>query len=215
MTENSPCNAPWTNGVTLALITAVALGLCQFMATQLDTAIQNNHHNAKQAVIKEITQNRQLAVREFHPNLVQLAPSKSPFFAWAPKAPVYQQDDTLIFTIDALKGYGGPIRLILGVTSQEALTGVRMIPPHFETPGLGDKIDTRKSNWMLQFNGLSLHSPISWTVSSRASPKTNTFDAFTGATITPRAVVSAIEAFLKHYQHHRETLWRPLSSTAQ
>ncbi|MBC8494329.1 MAG: electron transport complex subunit RsxG [Candidatus Thioglobus sp.] len=85
-------------------------------------------------------------------------------------------------------GYSGNIRLLTGVSVDHQLLGVRAIT-HKETPGLGDKIETRKSNWIEQFSGLSLSNPSkdNWKVKRDGG----VFDSFTGATITPRAIVTA------------------------
>ncbi len=85
-------------------------------------------------------------------------------------------------------GYNGDIRLLTGVTIDQTLLGVRVIT-HKETPGLGDKIEDRKSDWIKQFAGLSLLNPIqdNWKVERDGG----VFEAFTGATITPRAIVTA------------------------
>ncbi|SHN90568.1 Electron transport complex protein RnfG [Bathymodiolus heckerae thiotrophic gill symbiont] len=85
-------------------------------------------------------------------------------------------------------GYSGDIRLLTGVSIDQKLLGVRVIA-HKETPGLGDKIEIRKSNWIEQFSGLSLFNPNvdQWKVTRDGGM----FDSFTGATITPRAIVTA------------------------
>ena len=94
------------------------------------------------------------------------------------------------------KGYSGNIRLLTGIDNQAKLLGVRVIS-HKETPGLGDKIETRKSDWIKQFGGLSLSNPETkyWKVKSDGG----VFDAFTGATITPRAIVNATSQLLEFF----------------
>jgi electron transport complex protein RnfG len=91
-------------------------------------------------------------------------------------------------------GYSGDIRLLTGVSIDKKLLGVRVIT-HKETPGLGDKIETRKSSWIEQFSGLSLSNPNKdkWKVKRDGG----VFDSFTGATITPRAIVTASYQVLK------------------
>lgn len=86
-------------------------------------------------------------------------------------------------------GYGGPIRLLLGVDGTGAITGVRVLS-HSETPGLGDLIEHSKSRWIDSFNGHSLAntSTQQWAVRKDGGE----FDQFTGATITPRAVVTGV-----------------------
>ena len=85
-------------------------------------------------------------------------------------------------------GYSGNIRLITGISIDGKLLGVRVVA-HKETPGLGDKVETRKSDWIKQFTGLSLSNPSAekWKVKRDGG----VFEAFTGATITPRAIVTA------------------------
>ena len=97
-------------------------------------------------------------------------------------------------------GYNGDIELLTGISVQKTLLGVRVIS-HKETPGLGDKIDTRKSNWIKQFSGLSLTNPSleKWQVKRDGG----VFDAFTGATITPRAIVNATSQLLNAFEQNR------------
>ena len=99
---------------------------------------------------------------------------------------------TFINTV-APDGYNGAIGLNLGVDNQGAIQGIR-IATHKETPGLGDKIELGKSDWVLAFNGLSLASETKWDVKKQQGD----FDAFAGATITPRAVIKAIKRTLEH-----------------
>jgi len=86
-------------------------------------------------------------------------------------------------------GYAGPIQLMLGISQNGEILGARVIS-HLETPGLGDKIEEKKDDWILGFDGLSLqNTPITqWAVKKDGGK----FDQFSGATITPRAVVKAI-----------------------
>jgi electron transport complex protein RnfG len=107
------------------------------------------------------------------------------------------------------QGYAGEIRLILGLDAAGKILGVRVLS-HAETPGLGDGIEVAKSDWILDFNGLSLGDPPpeQWKVKKDGGR----FDAFSGATITPRAVVKAIEGGLVFYRQHRDRLLEaPLS----
>lgn len=100
-------------------------------------------------------------------------------------------------------GYTTDIDLIVGVRRDGTLAGVRVVA-HRETPGLGDKIDARKSDWILDFDNASLTNPNAeqWAVKKDGGE----FDQFTGATITPRAVVSAVKRTLMFFDMHRELL---------
>lgn len=111
----------------------------------------------------------------------------------------------VVMDILAPEGYGGAIRLLVGVDANGTITGVRMLPPHPETPGLGDKIDIRKSPWMLSFDGKSLQNPGEerWAVKKDGGD----FDQFTGATITPRAVVKAVRDSLGWYRDNRTAVF--------
>ena len=93
-------------------------------------------------------------------------------------------------------GYNGNIRLLTGINVDGSLLGVRVVN-HKETPGLGDKIETRKSNWIKGFTGLSLKNTerSKWKVKRDGG----IFDQFTGATITPRAIVSAAYQILDYF----------------
>ncbi|MGD2117383.1 MAG: electron transport complex subunit RsxG [Chromatiales bacterium] len=104
------------------------------------------------------------------------------------------------------QGYAGDIRLLLGLNSNGEILGVRVLS-HAETPGLGDKIEVEKDDWILDFNGLSLGNPpvAEWKVKKDGGR----FDAFSGATITPRGVVGAIEQGLQFFQQHRTQLLNP------
>ena len=95
-----------------------------------------------------------------------------------------------IFPITAPDGYSGPIKLLIGIYRNGRIAGVRVLEER-ETPGLGDKIELKKSPWILSFNGRQLtpENESRWAVKKDHGM----FDQFTGATITPRAVVKAIK----------------------
>lgn len=84
-------------------------------------------------------------------------------------------------------GYSGDIRLLVGLDPKGKILGVRVIE-HHETPGLGDKIELRISNWILNFTHqlINEHNLNEWAVKKDGGK----FDQFSGATITPRAVVN-------------------------
>ena len=110
---------------------------------------------------------------------------------------------TLILPVVAPEGYSGPIRLIVGIDVSGQIKGVRVIK-HKETPGLGDKIDLKKSDWILSFSGKSLLNTTTeqWQVKKDGG----NFDQLTGATITPRAIVKAVHKALIFFQEHQAAL---------
>ncbi len=114
-----------------------------------------------------------------------------------------QQLVAIIAAPTAADGYNGSIKLLVAIRADGELIGVRVVS-HQETPGLGDAIDSNKSDWILGFAGLSLDKPQlkDWQVKRDGG----SFDQFTGATITPRAVVKAVRRTLQYYQTHKANL---------
>jgi H+/Na+-translocating ferredoxin:NAD+ oxidoreductase subunit G len=109
-----------------------------------------------------------------------------------------------VFASIAPDGYNAPIHLLIGIDiGSGAITGVRVVS-HRETPGLGDLIDIDKSDWLLQFDGKSIDDPqaAGWAVTRDDGE----FDAITGATVTPRAVIRAIHNTLIYFDRHSEEL---------
>ena len=104
----------------------------------------------------------------------------------------------------APNGYSGPIVLLVGIDYSGKVTGLRVVK-HRETPGIGDSIEIRRSNWIEIFTGKSRFNPNErgWQVKRDGGE----FDQLTGATITPRAIVSAVHKSLKYFAHNRELLF--------
>jgi len=96
-------------------------------------------------------------------------------------------------------GYNGKMKLVVGISSDDSVTGVRVLT-HQETPGLGDKVDYNKTQWVDDFIGSSLTeaNERTWAVTKDGGD----FDAFTGATITPRAVVKSVKNILTLYNEN-------------
>ena len=115
-----------------------------------------------------------------------------------------------IISAIAPDGYGGNIYLLVAIRHDGTLAGARVVS-HHETPGLGDGIEAERSDWILAFNGLSLTNPSErgWGVKKDGGD----FDQFTGATITPRAVVKAVYNSLKYYEQNREMLFSHTEQT--
>lgn len=109
-----------------------------------------------------------------------------------------------IFRSVAPNGYNGAIKLLIGVYADGSISGVRVVA-HKETPGLGDAIDERKDDWIFSFNGQSIDTlgENAWAVKKDGG----SFDQFTGATITPRAVVKAVKNTLLYFEQHKSQLF--------
>ena len=103
----------------------------------------------------------------------------------------------------APQGYNGNIEFIMAVNNDGSVSGVRVLK-HRETPGLGDKVEIRKSDWITRFTGKSLRSEDDsrWAVTK----DNGIFDQFTGATITPRAVVNGVKDTLNYFNKNKDML---------
>ncbi len=108
----------------------------------------------------------------------------------APPLAVCTSDARPLYDIRAVttRGYGGVIELLVAVDASHRVAGVRAIS-HHETPRIGDVIDTRRSDWIL---GFSRHDG-------------DAVDGVTGATITTRAVIAAVDALDGHADSARCT----------
>lgn len=121
--------------------------------------------------------------------------------------PVYLARDAdgkllaLAWEVTAPDGYSGAIHILMGVRPGGAIHAVR-VTEHQETPGLGDGI-VRNKPWIDFFSGRTL-SNTHWAVKKDGGD----FDQFTGATITPRAVVKAVKKGLEFFEANRQLLMK-------
>ena len=101
----------------------------------------------------------------------------------------------------APNGYNGKIDVLVGITGDNMVKAVRVLQ-HNETPGLGDKIDLQVDDWILSFNDKTFEPGLQhlWAVKKDGGQ----FDQFTGATITPRAVVGAVKKAMMFYQQEKQ-----------
>ncbi len=117
----------------------------------------------------------------------------------------------ILLTAVAPDGYSGPIEFSMAISDTGSIIGLNILS-HRETPGLGDKIERRKSDWLDQFNGLAIENKQQkWRVKKDGGQ----FDALTGATITPRAMVKAAYNALLFYQQHQQQLFNQASNCYQ
>jgi len=127
---------------------------------------------------------------------------------------VYAEDAPVaaLFVVSARDGYAGPIRVLVGVDVGGAVTGVHVLE-HRETPGLGDRVESGKSDWVQQFDGRSLidPSPSGWAIKRDGGR----FDQLTGASVTPRAIVKTIRDTLLYFEAHREEVFIALQEEAE
>ncbi|MCL1148988.1 electron transport complex subunit RsxG [Shewanella ulleungensis] len=194
------------NGLLLALFALCCTGLVALVnaLTQDTIALQEQ---------KQLTETlTQVIPNELHDNVLfeqcilvhspELLGSKNALPAYL----AYKNQQAVAIAIEAIApdGYNGEIKLIIGIDNDGQVLGVRTLS-HQETPGLGDKIELRKSDWVTHFSGqLFKDNTDLWKVKKDGGQ----FDQFTGATITPRAYVKAISKALTFVEQHRQDLYK-------
>jgi electron transport complex protein RnfG len=114
-----------------------------------------------------------------------------------------------LFAVTARDGFSGPIRILVGIGVDGTVTGVRILQ-HRETPGLGDKIESARSDWVFQFDGRSMGDPVAtgWAIEVDGGE----FDQLTGASVTPRAIIKAIRDTLIYFETHQDAIFLSESS---
>jgi electron transport complex protein RnfG len=185
-------------GLLLLIFTAVSIF---FVSLTQESTKEKIIYNEEQLLIKRLGE----LVSGYNNDILKDKFSKKIFIHGSEQQiniyPAKIDDEVFAYLLEHTypNGYNGDIRLLTGVDKENNLLGVRVIT-HKETPGLGDKIDIRKSNWIEQFTGLSLSNPTrsKWKVTRDGG----VFDSFTGATITPRAIVSASYQVLEYFEKH-------------
>ena len=117
-----------------------------------------------------------------------------------------------VFAAIAPHGYNAAIELLIGVSPIGTVTGVRAVR-HRETQGLGDAIETAKSNWILQFDDKALTAPAAqlWAIEQDDGD----FDSISGATVTSRALVRAVRDTLLYFDQHRDELYARAAEAAE
>jgi len=97
------------------------------------------------------------------------------------------------------KGFSGLITLMVGFTPDGAIIDISVLS-HQETPGLGDKIDKKKSDFSLQFQGKN---PASFKLIVKKDR--GDVDAITASTISSRAYCDAVKRAYNAYMSTLKT----------
>lgn len=193
-------------GFTLASTTVVLL---TFLATK--HPIENSRRlaleNRLSSVLAEAQYDNDLNT-DFIKVTDPLLGSDTPQTIW--RARLQQEPVAAVISSTAPNGYNGPIHLLVGINRDGQLTAVRVVT-HTETPGLGDDIEITRSEWINGFSAKSLENleTALWAVKKDGG----VFDQFTGATITPRAVISAIHSTLTFYRANKTAIFTNESVT--
>jgi len=195
-----------TNGLTLALFAVITTSLIAFTFFGTKQQIAAQQQKKLLAILNAVI------AKDTYTNDIQHDCSivRSPEYLGSDEAKhIYRarknaQPVAAAIETTAPDGYSGKIQLVVGIAGYGTVTGVRVLE-HKETPGLGDKIDLRISDWILSFNdeSLNLDNNMYWAVKKDGGR----FDQFTGATITPRAVVKAVKAAVEYYQANQAAIF--------
>ena len=103
----------------------------------------------------------------------------------------------VVFMASAV-GYGGLIDLMVGVNPEGTITGVQVLR-HTETPGLGAKIT--EDTFIQQFPERNLQNT-NWALKMEGGD----IDQISGATISPQAVVKALNQGLTFFSDNRDKI---------
>jgi electron transport complex protein RnfG len=187
---------------TFAIVCTTIVGIVHSL-TKDEIATQKQQQLIKQLsqVVNPDSHNNEMANDCFMIDVPELGSST------LQKAYLAKKDNTPVavaLTATAPDGYNGNIKMLIGIKADGVVSGVRVLE-HNETPGLGDKVELRKDDWITSFNGkksVEEQDP-RWNVTKDGG----LFDQFTGATITPRAVVKSVYKALTYFNNNKNELF--------
>jgi len=199
----------WSAGLILAVIAAVCTSLVALTYSVTKARILAN----EQAWLEQSLQPA-LAGVAYDNNLIEATltiplphelPGNDPVLVY--RAVLKNEPVAALFVVTALDGFSGPIRLLIGIDAAGIVTAARVLK-HNETPGLGDFIDSTKSDWIDQFEHKSLSAPdrLMWALGRDGGE----FDQVTGASITSRAALKAIKETLLYFEANQESVFAGL-----
>lgn len=210
MSGEKPNPPVWSSALILAVLAAICTGLVavthRTAAPRIAANEQAHLEQSLAPVLAGLSYDGKLSESTLTIPLPHTLPGDAPVIVYRVFA--NEQPVAALFVVSARHGFTGPIKLLVGVAASGALTGVLTgvrVLEHKETPGLGDLIESSRSDWILQFSGRSLGDPdvSRWAIRRDGGD----FDQLTGASITPRAVVKAIRETLLYFDTHRDAVF--------
>ena len=195
---------PWRAAATLAVVAALSALLIGLTWQLTEAPIRRNDAAVLRAALRAVLPPGPGEMQTLTLPAAPMLGHPAPFTLW--RQLEAGQVQALALPVTRRDGYSGDIELLVGIDAEGRVTGVRVLA-HRETPGLGDKIEHTRSDWITAFRGRSLGDPppAQWGV----RPEGGAFDAFTGATVTPRAVVHGVRDALIYFERRRATLLAP------
>jgi electron transport complex protein RnfG len=202
----APSGAPLRSAMALiVLLVLIALALAGIHAVTRDQVQRNQQAWILQrldALVPPTAHDNDLLTDAISVTSADLLGTDQPVVVY--RARNHRQSVAVIIHTIAPNGYRGPIDLLVAIAVDGSLLGVQVIQ-HNETPGLGDAFEHDNGNWLGKFIGKSLDRPTQqrWTLRKDGGD----FDAFTGATITPRAIVKSTRQALEYFRAHSEDIF--------
>lgn len=196
----------WASGAILAVLAAICTALVAITHSTTAPRIAANAQAYLEQSLQPVLEGLEYDGKLSESTLIIEPPHELPggkpvtvYRVYADGAPV-----AALFIVTAKDGFTGPIKLLVGIAANGEISGVRVLE-HRETPGLGDLIESSKSDWIEQFRKRSLADPDRelWSIKRDAG----VYDQLTGASITPRSVIKAIKATLLYFEANREKVF--------
>jgi electron transport complex protein RnfG len=196
----------WASGAILAVLAAICTALVAITHSTTAPRIAANAQAYLEQSLQPVLEGLEYDGKLSESTVIIEPPHELPggepitvYRVYADGAPV-----AALFIVTAKDGFTGPIKLLVGIAADGEISGVRVLE-HRETPGLGDLIESSKSDWIEQFRKRSLADPDRelWSIKRDGG----VYDQLTGASITPRSVIKAIKATLLYFEANRDKVF--------
>lgn len=196
----------WASGAILAVLAAICTALVAIThsttAPRIAANAQAYLEQSLQPVLEGLEYDGKLSESTLTIETPHELPGGEPvtvYRVYADGAPV-----AALFIVTAKDGFTGAIKLLVGIAANGEISGVRVLE-HRETPGLGDLIESSKSDWIEQFRKRSLANPDRelWSIKRDGG----VYDQLTGASITPRSVIKAVKETLLYFEANHEKVF--------
>ena len=176
--------------------------ILEFVYTNTNPIIIKSEAEAKERLLLQVI-SKDIYNNDLTNSFIEILPNQRLKNNVAIKAYIAKKDSkvtAVILETRAPNGYSGEIKILVGIDTKGYILGTRVVK-HQETPGLGDYIDVTKSDWINIFTYSSLKntSQSEWAVKKDQGK----FDYVSGATITARAVVNAINESLNFFKENK------------
>ena len=176
--------------------------ILEFVYNNANPIIIKSEAEAKERLLLQVI-SKDIYNNDLINSFIEILPNQRLKNNVAIKAYIAKKDSkvtAVILETRAPNGYSGEIKILVGIDTKGYILGTRVVK-HQETPGLGDYIDVTKSDWINIFTYSSLKntSQSEWAVKKDQGK----FDYVSGATITARAVVNAINESLNFFKENK------------